>query len=508
MAKKYIVLTMFLISNIFFVSCVKIPDEETASIDKVVNIYRESMRGNENEFKKLKYIMLDDCKVVIKQPESVEALLSKKEFLNGLERLFFTSSVYGVELVAPAINETEKAKYTVKFIEGYLCNGEADRVDTKLVIFAHNGKYLIKEIEQRCQNPNDVERNIIYDCMKSHDYNPQKGLGDRYLGGGRFNANASISPDGKKIVFASLMHESSELYLINTDGSNLKRLTNSPYWEISPRFTPDGNSILFYSDQEYYDGEPYIYNLQNGRIDRFIPNLCKVENIIYSYDNLKIAFTASSENKKDIFICDSNRDNIKRITFNGLEKSSLIFSRNGTKIYFSQQWYETYKMPPRTVEIFSVVLDGNDLKRLTTNDREMKQVIAEIDDGILFLRQNSSNHYHNELWILDLKDFTSRFILAGNNGLNNCIVTTGNRGILFTDNRDGSFYEIYQLYEFQNSPTPLKLTDYKGYMSELGCFNNFVVYIVEPAGSPNRGKGQIWMTNINTGKSNYVCNNY
>lgn len=79
-----------------------------------------------------------------------------------------------------------------------------------------------------------------------------------------YDAEASYSPDGSKIVFASnrSAYEGNlsekekkqmeinpsyfcELYIMDADGSNLKRLTNTPGYDGGPFFSPDGNRIVW-----------------------------------------------------------------------------------------------------------------------------------------------------------------------------------------------------------------------------------------------------------------------
>ena len=62
-----------------------------------------------------------------------------------------------------------------------------------------------------------------------------------------------ISPDGRQIAFTvreDNLHKgtsNSDIYVIGIDGSNLRRMTNNPASDNTPRWAPDGSSILFIS---------------------------------------------------------------------------------------------------------------------------------------------------------------------------------------------------------------------------------------------------------------------
>ena len=67
------------------------------------------------------------------------------------------------------------------------------------------------------------------------------------------------SPDGQTLAVVLTRDGLSQLYLINaTDGSNLRRLTRSPLIDTEPVFSPDGQSVFFTSDRS---GNPQIYQI-------------------------------------------------------------------------------------------------------------------------------------------------------------------------------------------------------------------------------------------------------
>lgn len=63
-----------------------------------------------------------------------------------------------------------------------------------------------------------------------------------------FNENPSWSPDGKFIAYDSLTL--TDIFIMNSDGSNQINITNSPkYNDKSPCYSSDGNKIAFCSDR-------------------------------------------------------------------------------------------------------------------------------------------------------------------------------------------------------------------------------------------------------------------
>jgi TolB protein len=68
-----------------------------------------------------------------------------------------------------------------------------------------------------------------------------------------------LSPDGRKIVFASQGDDpSDEIYVMNPDGTGLRRVTTSPGMDGDPSWSPDGRRIAFAS---YRDGQLGVWSM-------------------------------------------------------------------------------------------------------------------------------------------------------------------------------------------------------------------------------------------------------
>jgi TolB protein len=72
------------------------------------------------------------------------------------------------------------------------------------------------------------------------------------------NSAPAWSPRGKELAAVLTKDGSSQIYLMNADGTNLRRITFSGVIDTEPFFTPDGRFIYFTSDR---GGSPQIYRM-------------------------------------------------------------------------------------------------------------------------------------------------------------------------------------------------------------------------------------------------------
>lgn len=60
-----------------------------------------------------------------------------------------------------------------------------------------------------------------------------------------YDAEATISHDGSRIVFTSTRDGDIDIYVMNADGSDVRRLTDEPGYDGGPFFSPDGTKIVY-----------------------------------------------------------------------------------------------------------------------------------------------------------------------------------------------------------------------------------------------------------------------
>ena len=121
----------------------------------------------------------------------------------------------------------------------------------------------------------------------------------------------SWSPDGRQIVFAGLDGGITDLYVVNRDGSGLRRLTDDVYTEMHPAWSPDGDRIAFMTDRgpgtnlsllEF--GEPAIgiYDLASGAIELLPDQAGKNINPQWSPDGRALAYISDRTGVSNIFL--------------------------------------------------------------------------------------------------------------------------------------------------------------------------------------------------------------
>src|SRR5215217_6088564 len=98
----------------------------------------------------------------------------------------------------------------------------------------------------------------------------------------------------EKIAFQTFRDDDSEIYVMNTDGSDQTRLTFSSGFDTNPEFSPDGSKIAFSTNR---DGnfEIYVMNADGTHQKRLTINSGGDGEPAWSPDGSRIAFTSTRD---------------------------------------------------------------------------------------------------------------------------------------------------------------------------------------------------------------------
>jgi Tol biopolymer transport system component len=124
------------------------------------------------------------------------------------------------------------------------------------------------------------------------------------------------SPDGQKIAFHSYRNGAdAEIYIMNADGTGLKRLTHSSRRDIKPTWSPDGTQIAFLSS-ENQDGpyELFLMNLNDSSLKRLTDGVLGESAPSWSPDGRQIAFEILVDDRMQIFVINTDGSGLAQLT--------------------------------------------------------------------------------------------------------------------------------------------------------------------------------------------------
>jgi TolB protein len=200
--------------------------------------------------------------------------------------------------------------------------------------------------------------------------------------------NPNWSPDGKQIVFESTKDGKFAVYTIQTDGSDLRKLTSGESNDEQPRWSPDGKQIVFISDRS---GDLRLYTMNaDGSGQRRLGNTDDTDYLPeFSPKGDYVVFQSRPEKTSithDIYIIRTDGTGRTRLTDQTADYLSPRWSPNGKKILFTKAGFisktvqaEMSKMSRdkrmeiianrnSSGEIFIMNSDGSNVKNLTNNN--------------------------------------------------------------------------------------------------------------------------------------------
>ncbi len=169
----------------------------------------------------------------------------------------------------------------------------------------------------------------------------------------------SWSPDGRHIAFFSDRDDNREIYVMDSDGSNLRNLTNHSAWDGLPSWSPDSRHIVFTSQRDdNYD--IYVIGSDGSNLRRLTDHSAADGYPSWSPDGRHIAFVSQRAGNQDIYVIGSDGSNLRRLTDHSADDSSPSWSPDGRHLAFSSERAGNW-------EIYVMGSDGSNLRRLTDN---------------------------------------------------------------------------------------------------------------------------------------------
>ncbi len=114
--------------------------------------------------------------------------------------------------------------------------------------------------------------------------------------------DATLSPDGRNIVFVRETKGNYDLWMQTIDGEELLQLTDSKFGDFEPQFSPDGRKLLFVSNRDYAGAVTktsiYMMDLKKYQIKRLTNAKAAVDGSPAWLDDHRIVFHSNRSLKK------------------------------------------------------------------------------------------------------------------------------------------------------------------------------------------------------------------
>jgi Tol biopolymer transport system component len=216
--------------------------------------------------------------------------------------------------------------------------------------------------------------------------------------------------DGKKVLYASTfsggrecppepdrakgyvwpLYPEYEIYTSTPDGKNIKNLTNSPGYDAEATVSPNGKKIIFTSDR---DGDIELYSMDtNGKnVKRLTSEVGYDGGAFFSPDSKQIVYRRSSQQtpeeiakfksllaehlvvptRLDIWVMNADGTNKRQITKLNAASFAPYFLPDGKRIIFCTNYFDPNRTNPRKQPNFDLAIvniDGTGLERVTFNE--------------------------------------------------------------------------------------------------------------------------------------------
>ncbi len=142
------------------------------------------------------------------------------------------------------------------------------------------------------------------------------------------------SPDGRRLAFHTEVRKNIDVYVVNTNGQNLNRLTDDAAEDSRPSWHPSGKKIAFTTNR---DGNFEIYTMTDGGqiLENLTNDAVKDIDPAWSRDGRRLAFTSKrGKSLGDIYVMDANGENLRNLTNNRAASTHAAWSPDEQKIAF------------------------------------------------------------------------------------------------------------------------------------------------------------------------------
>ncbi len=194
--------------------------------------------------------------------------------------------------------------------------GEGAYFDSRIVYVAESGP-----------KDNRVRRLAVMDT---------DGANHRFLTNGQsIVLTPRYAPDGRTIVYMSYVNDEPRVYIYDVASGSQRMLVNSPYMTFAPRYSPDSRYVVF---SMATNGNTDIYRVpvSGGQPTRLTNTPGIDTGGSFSPDGRSIVFESDRSGGQQLYIMNADGSNQRRISFGGGQYATPVWSPRGNLIAYTR----------------------------------------------------------------------------------------------------------------------------------------------------------------------------
>ena len=237
-----------------------------------------------------------------------------------------------------------------------------------------------------------------------------------------------------KIAFTSTISGNKEIWCVDYDGRNLKRLTYNNSISVLPKFSPDSRYIYYTT---YRDGNPDIfrYDFEKGRSSPFITHQGLNITGSVSPNGEYLIATLSKDGDPELYLFTTNGKIVRRLTYSKGVDTSASFSPNSQEFVFVSD-------RSGTPNLYVMDIDGANLRKISHGGYNDSPCWSPAGGMIVFTKRAGPIF---DIYVIDVST-NKEYQLTKNSGSNeNPSFSSDSRHIIFSSNRRGK-YELFTMY--------------------------------------------------------------
>jgi TolB protein len=190
------------------------------------------------------------------------------------------------------------------------------------------------------------------------------------------------SPDGRRIAFTSFRHGRGEIYVMNADGRQQRRLTRNTAHDDHAAWSPDGRKIAFMSTRAG-NAEIHVMNANGSAAARLTNDPRNDYLPTWSPDGTRIAWRTDRDGNAEIYSMNADGTDVQRLTNSPAAETSPDWAPTGQIAFVSNRGGVTFN-------VYAMDPDGSNVQRVTTSQQNHEQPDWSPDGrDLLFVEEQS-----------------------------------------------------------------------------------------------------------------------